>query len=107
MYLTSQTLLYQLLRMNPIPFYFENKSQIICTRNTVKFALYFYKAEPHAAVFIVVFQVYVNYFILKSNYNEFGEKPFFLSFLKLFKFQAEKFLISGYLMTNNSGCSFL
>ena len=32
---------------------------------------------PHAAVFIVVFQVYVNYFILKSNYNEFDKKPFF------------------------------
>ena len=27
-------------------------------------------------MFIVVFQVYVNYFILKSNYNEFDEKPF-------------------------------
>ena len=45
----------------------------------------------HAAVFIVVFQVYVNSFILKSNCNEFDEKPFFLSYKKLVKFQAEKF----------------
>ena len=62
---------------------------------------------PHAAVFIVVFQVYVNCFILKSNYNEFDEKPFFLSYKKLAKFQAEKFLISGYLMIQNSGCSLI
>ena len=76
--------------------------------STVQFStsLYFRKAVPHAAVFIVVFQVYVNYVILKCNYNEFYEKPF-LSYKKLVKFQAEKFLISGYLMTKNSGCSFL
>ena len=62
-----------------MPFYFENKSQITCTRNTVKYfftALYFCKAVPHIALFVVVFQVYVNYFILKSNYNEFDKKPF-------------------------------
>ena len=29
---------YQLLRMNQIPFYFENKSQANCTRNTVKYS---------------------------------------------------------------------
>ena len=32
---------------------------------------------PQAAVFIVVFQVLVNYFILKFKYKEFDEKPFF------------------------------
>ena len=32
---------------------------------------------PRAALFIVVFQVYANSFILKSNYIEFDEKPFF------------------------------
>ena len=71
--------------MNHIPFYFENKSQTNCTRNIVKYssvqfstALYFCKAVPHAAVFIVIFQVYVNYFILKFNYNEFDEKPFLM-----------------------------
>ena len=51
--------------------------------------------------------MYANYFILKFNLNEFGEKPFFSSFKKLDKFQAEKFLISGYLMAKNSYCSFL
>ena len=81
--------------MNPIPFYFENKSQISCTRNTQKYSLYFCKAVPHAAVFIVVFQVYVNSFILRSNYNEFDEEPFFGRYEKLVKFQAEKFLLSG------------
>ena len=47
--------------------------------STVQFntAMYFCKAVPHAAVFIVAFQVYVNYFILKCNYNEFCEKSFF------------------------------
>ena len=50
---------YQLLRTNQVPFYFENKSQTNCTRNTVKYstALYFCKAVPNAAVFTVVFQV--------------------------------------------------
>ena len=61
----------------------------------------------HAAVFIVVLQVYVNSFILKSNYNEFEEKPFFEVYKKLAKFQAEKFLISGYLMTKKFRLQFL
>ena len=53
--------------MNHIPFYFENKSQTNSTRNRVKFntALYFCEAMPNAAVFIVVYQTYVNNFILK------------------------------------------
>ena len=70
--------------MNHTPFYFENKSQTSCTRNIVKYstvqfgtALYFSKAVPHAAVLIIVFQLYVNYLITKANYSEFDEKPFF------------------------------
>ena len=59
--ITCHDVPYQLLRMNHIPFYFDNKSQTNCT------ALYFYKAVPNANVFIVVFQVYVSYFILKFN----------------------------------------
>ena len=34
--ITSHDVPYQLLRMNHIPFYFQNKSQTDCTRNTVK-----------------------------------------------------------------------
>ena len=32
---------------------------------------------PNAAMFTVVFQVYVNHFMLKFNYNESNGKPFF------------------------------
>ena len=31
---------------------------------------------PNAAVFTVVFEVYINYFILQFSYNESDEKPF-------------------------------
>ena len=41
---------YQLLRMNHMPFYSDNKSQTNCTRNRVKYST----AVPNAAVFIVV-----------------------------------------------------
>ena len=58
-------------------------------------ALYFCKAVPHAAVFIVVFQVYVNYFILKSNYNEFDEKPFFEVTRNWLNFRLRSFLYQG------------
>ena len=54
--ITGHDVLYQLLRMNHIPFYFENKSQ-----NN------FCEAVPNAAVFIVVFQMHVNYLALKFN----------------------------------------
>ena len=81
--------------MNPIPFYFENKPQITYNRNTVKSALYFCKAVPHAAVFIVVFQVYVNSFILKSNYNKFDEKPFFEVTRNWLNFRLRSFLYQG------------
>ena len=63
--ITSHDVPYQLLRVNHIPFYFENKSQTSCTRNAISAALYFCKVVPNAAVFIVVFQVYVYYFISK------------------------------------------
>ena len=36
--ITGHDVSYQLLRMNHIPFYFENKSQTNCTRNTVKYS---------------------------------------------------------------------
>ena len=51
-----------------IPYQFENELQTNCTQNTVKYNTvqhYFCEAVPNAAVFIVVFQVYINYFILK------------------------------------------
>ena len=45
--ITGHDVPYQSLRMTHIPFYFENKSQTNCTRNTVKLqystALYFCK----------------------------------------------------------------
>ena len=50
---------------------------------------------PHAAVFIVVFQVYVDYFILKSNYNEFDEKPFFEVTSNWLNFRLKSFLYQG------------
>ena len=81
--------------MNTIPFYFENKPQITCTRNTESTALCFCKAVPHATAFIVVFQVYVNYFILKSNYNEFDEKPFFEVTRNWLNFRLRSFLYQG------------
>ena len=40
-YITGHDVPYQLLRMNHIPFYFENKSQTNCTRNTVKYSTVF------------------------------------------------------------------
>ena len=46
---------------------------------------------PHAAVFIVVFQVYVNYFILKFNYNEFDERPLFEAIRNLLNFRLRNF----------------
>ena len=48
-------------------------------------------------MFIVVFQVHVNYFILKFNQLSLMES-YFLKYKKRDKFQAGKFLISGYLM---------
>ena len=47
---------------------------------------------PHAALFIVAFQVNVNYFILKSNYNEFDEKPFFEVTRNWLNFRLRSFL---------------
>ena len=78
-------------------FYFENKSQTNCTRNTVKYStvLYFCEAVPNAAVFIVVFQVYVNYFILKFNSNEFDEKLFFEAKRSWINFRLKSFLYQG------------
>ena len=38
--ITGHDVPHQLLRMNHMPFYFENKSQTNCTRNTVKYSKY-------------------------------------------------------------------
>ena len=48
-----------------------------------------------AAVFIVVFQVYVNYFILKFNSNEFDEKTFFEVIRNWINFRLRSFLYRG------------
>ena len=50
---------------------------------------------PNAAVFIVVFQVYVNYFILKFNQNEFDEKLFFKVIRNWINFRLRSFLYQG------------
>ena len=70
--------------MNHIPFYFENKSQ-----NN------FCEAVPNAAVFIVVFQVHVNYLALKFNQNEFDEKLFFEVIRNRKNFRLRSFLYQG------------
>ena len=62
--------------------------------STVQYCTVFCKAVPHAVVFIAVFQVYVNYFILKLNYNESDEKPFFEVILWL-NFKLRSFLHQG------------
>ena len=46
-------------------------------------------------MFIVVFQVYVNYFILKFNYNEFDEKSFFEVIGNWINFRLRGFLYQG------------
>ena len=56
---------------------------------------------PHAVVFVVAFQVYAHYFTLKFNCNEFD------GYKKLVKFQAEKFLMSGYFNYKNFRLQFL
>ena len=70
-------------------------------------ALYFCKAVPHAVVFVVVFQVYTHYFILKFNCNEFDEKPISEVIRNWLNFSLRSFLCQVTLMTKNSGCSFL
>ena len=49
----------------------------------------------NAAVFIVVFQVFVNYFILKFNQNQFDEKPFFEVRRNWLNFRLRSFLYQG------------
>ena len=50
---------------------------------------------PNADVFIVVFQVYVNYFVLKFNSNEFDEKPFCEVIRNWINFRLRSFLYRG------------
>ena len=68
-------------------------------------ALYFCKAVPHAVVFVVVFQVYAHYLMLKFDCNESDEKPIFEVIRSWFNFRLRSFLCQGTLMTKNSGCS--
>ena len=63
---------------------FENKSQTN-----------FWEAVSNAAVFIVVFQAYVNYFILKFNQNEFDQKLFFEVIRNWIYFRLRNFLYQG------------
>ena len=62
---------------------------------------------PHAVVFVVVFKVYADYFILKFNCNEFDEKQIFEVIRNWLNFRLRSFLCQGTLITKNSGCSFL
>ena len=62
---------------------------------------------PHAVVFVVVFKVYADYFILKFNCNEFDEKQIFEVIRNWLNFWLRSFLCQGTLITKNSGCSFL
>ena len=62
---------------------------------------------PHAVVFVVVFQLYAHYFMLKFNCNEFDEKPIFEVIRNWLNFRPRSFLCQGTLITKNSGCSFL
>ena len=64
--------------MNHRPFYFQNKAR--------------HSTVPNADVFIVVFKVYVNYFILKFNSNEFNEKPYFELIRNWINFRLGSFL---------------
>ena len=50
--------------------------------------LYLCKAVPNAAMFVVVFSVYVNYFI-------FDEKPFFAVIRNWINFRLRSFLYQG------------
>ena len=63
-------------------------------------ALYFCKAAPNAAVFTVVFEVYINYFILKFNYNESDEMPVFDVIRNWINFRLRSFLYQGTLWQN-------
>ena len=77
--------------MNHIPFYFESKSQSNCTKNTVKYRT----VQYCITVFIVVFQVYANYLILKFNKNEFDERLFFEVMRNWINFRLRSFLYQG------------
>ena len=54
---------------------------------------------PHAVVFVVVFKVYADYFILKFNCNEFDEKQIFEVIRNWLNFRLRSFLCQGTLIT--------
>ena len=55
---------------------------------------------PNAAVFNVVFEVYINYFILKFDHNESDEKPVFDVIRNWVNFRLRSFLYQGTLWQN-------
>ena len=55
---------------------------------------------PNAAVFTVVFEVYINYFILQFSYNESDEKPLFDVIRNWINFRLTSFSDQGTLRQN-------
>ena len=55
---------------------------------------------PNAAVFTVVFEVYISYSILKFNYNESDENPFFDVIRNWINFRLRNFLYQATLRQN-------
>ena len=53
----------------------------------------------HAVVFVVVFKVYADYFILKFNCNEFDEKQIFEVIRNWLNFRLRSCLCQGTLIT--------
>ena len=69
---------------------------------SVKNILYFCKAVPNASVYIIVFQICVKNCIPYLTFIKTSlRKTHSLNYKELDKFQADKFLISGYLMAKN------
>ena len=93
--------------MNDIPFYFGNKSQTNCTRNTVKYSTVFLWSCAKCCCVHCCFPTACKLFHIKIKLTWVWWKAFFWSYKKLDKFQAEKFLISGYLLAKTSGYIFL
>ena len=55
---------------------------------------------PNAAVFTVVFKVYINYLILTFNHNESDERPVFDVIRNWINFRLRSFLYQGTLWQN-------
>ena len=55
---------------------------------------------PNAAVFTVVFEVYINYSLLRFNNSEYDEKPFFDVIRSWISFRLRSFLYQGIVRQN-------